>query len=180
MSRAPRILALSMAAMLVACGPAAPHVYQPSGSPQPLVRAGEFTLEISSPRDTWSAGEPIEVIATLTYLGASSDIIYGPEPDPLSLGEREIGGTRDMPASLTYYGGSVQIGPEPLVVEYRKSGGWSPGDDPNEAFYEQFFADPELRLPAGRWEVSAWARFATAAAGPYTVDTTAALWLTVE
>lgn len=180
MRRARSLLALSMVATLTACGSAAPEPYQPSGSPQPIVRGGDFTLEISSPRDTWSAGEPIEVPATLTYVGHGSTTIYGPEPDPLSFGVREIGGTREMSASLTYEGGLVEVGPEPLVVEYRKSGGWSPGDDPNEDFYEEFFADPEFRLPSGTWEVSVWARFATEEGGPYTVDTTAALWITVE
>lgn len=169
-----------MVAILGACtGPGAPSVYQPSGSPQPLVRAGEFTLEISSQRDTWPAGEPIEVTATLTYLGAGSTTIYGPEPDPLSFGVREIGGAREMPAFLTYYGAPLRVGPEPLVAEYRKSGGWSP-EDPNAAFYQEFLADPEFHLPPGRWEVYVWARFATEDGGPYTVDTTARLVLTVE
>jgi hypothetical protein len=174
-------MTLLMAAMLVACaGPTEPAVYEPSRSPRPLVRAGDFMLEISSPRESWAAGEPIAVTATLTYLGDATTTIYGPEPHPLSFGVREIGGTREMAAFLTYEGGVVRIGPEPLVVEYRKSGGWSPGDDPNEAFYERFFADPELRLPAGRWEIYVWARFATEEGGPYTVDTTARLWLTIE
>ena len=180
MRRAHPLLALSVAAVLAACGPAAPDVYQPSGSPEPIVRVGDFTLEISSPSDTWAAGEPIEVTGKLTYLGSGPATIYGPEPDPLSFGVREIGGTREMPAFLTYEGAAVEVGPQSMVVRYRKSGGWSPGDDPNEAFYEEFFADPEFRLPPGRWEITVWARFASEAGGPYTVDTTAGLWLTVE
>jgi hypothetical protein len=166
--------------MLAACGLGAPNVYQPSAPPTARVRAGDFTLEIATPLERWEAGEPIAVSATLTYEGSGTSTIYGPEPVPLSFGVREIGGTREMAAFLTYYGAPLRIGPEALVVEYRKSGGWSPGDDPNEAFYEDFFADPEFRLPAGRWEVTAWARFATEEGGPYTVDATAALVLTVE
>ena len=175
------VAAIALAGALAACaGPAAPSIYRPSASPAAKVRSGEFALEISSPRDTWQADEPIQVQATLIYSGPGTTTIYGPEPDPLSFGVREIGGTREMAAFLTYYGAPLQIGPEPLVGEYRKSGGWSPGDDPNEAFYEAFFAEPEFRLPPGRWEVYVWARFATEDGGPYTVDTTAGLWLTVE
>jgi hypothetical protein len=179
MRRARRLLAFSMAAMLAACtGPGAPDVYQPSGSPQPLVRAGDFTLEISSPRGTWHAGEPIQVTATLAYDGPGSTTIWGAGSGPIAFGVREIGGTREMGALLTADCEAHEIGPEPFVADYGKSGGWGP-DDPNSAFYEDFFDDPEFRLPAGRWEITAWARFATEECGSYTVDTRAGLVLTV-
>ncbi len=42
----------------------------------------------------------------------------------------------------------------PVALPFRKSGGFS-NDDPNAAFYKAFFADPVLRLPAGRWRVTA-------------------------
>lgn len=176
-----RWLAAGLLVLTTGCGGlGAPSVYEPTAMPEAKVRSGDFTLEISSPRDTWPAGSPIEVTATLAYNGPGSTTVYGPEPHPLSFGVREIGGTREMAASLTYAGAPIHIGPEPLVVAYRKSGGWSPGDDPNEAFYEEFFADPLFRLPPGRWEVYVWARFATEDGGRYSVDVTAGLWLTVD
>jgi hypothetical protein len=175
------MLALWTFAMLSACaGPGVPSVYQPGGSPQSMVHTGDFTLEIATSRDRWDAGQPIEVTATLTYDGPGATTIIGASSGPIAFGVREIGGTREMGESLTMDAMPRVIGPEPYVVEYRKSGGWSPGDDPNEAFYEHFFADPEFRLPAGRWEVTAWARFATEERGPYTVDTRARLVLMVE
>jgi hypothetical protein len=174
------LLALPVAVLLAGCGGAtAPRVYQPSASPQPLVRSGGFTLEITSPRDTWEAGEPIEVTATLTYLGAGSTAVWGAGSGPIAFGVREIGGTREMGALLTADCEAHEIGPGLFVAEYGKSGGWGP-DDPNAAFYQEFFGDPEFRLPAGRWEITAWARFATEECGPYTVDTRAGLVLLVE
>lgn len=176
-----RLLALWMAAMLAACaGPGSPGVYQPSAPPTAKVRVGEFTLEISSPRRTWAVGEAIEMTATLTYDGSGEVTIWGAGAGPISFSVREIGGTRAMEGLMTYDEAPHQIGPaDPIVVDYRKSGGWSPGDDPNEAFYVEFFADPGFRLPAGRWEVEAWTRFATRR-GPYDVDTRAGLVLTIE
>jgi hypothetical protein len=38
-------------------------------------------------------------------------------------------------------------------MPYRKSGGWD-GNDPNAAFYQAFFKDPRLILPAGHWQIS--------------------------
>jgi hypothetical protein len=85
-----------------------------------------------------------------------------------------------MGALLTGDCESHEIGPEPFVVEYIKSGGWDPRDDEHADFYEEFFADRQFRLPAGRWEVTASARFATEECGTYAVDITAGLVLSVE
>lgn len=174
------LLAGCVAGALVACaGPAAPRVYQPSAPPTARAHVDNFILEISSPQETWTAGEPITVTATLTYARPGAITIIGAGSGPIAFGVREIGGTREMGAFLTSDAVPHVIGPEPYVVEYGKSGGWSP-DDPNEAFYEDFFADPEFRLPPGRWEVTALARFATEDGGPYEVDARVGLVLTVE
>jgi hypothetical protein len=37
-------------------------------------------------------------------------------------------------------------------IPFQKAGAWDEAD-PNAAFYRQFFSDPLLRLPAGRWEL---------------------------
>jgi hypothetical protein len=118
--------------------------------PEATVRSGDLTLEISSPRDTWPGGSPIEVTATLTHDGSGSTTIWGPGSGLIAFGVREIGGTREMGALLTGDCESRQIGPEPFVVEYVKSGGWDPRDDEHADFYEGFFADRQFRLPAGR------------------------------
>jgi len=146
-----------------------------------MAQQGDFTIEITSVRDCWPSGEPIEVTATLSYDGTRATTIWGAGAGPVTFTVREIGGTRLMEALFTYDCESREIGPTaPIVVDYVKSGGWDPGHDPNEAFYEEYFADPEFRLPTGRWEVEAWTRFAVEECGPYAVDMRAALVLTVE
>lgn len=175
------LLAFVLAGGLAACTAGAPPVYQPSEAPLPVATTGDFTLNISSPRSTWPAEWPIEVTATLSYDGVGPTTVIGAGAGLISFGIREIGGTREMAASFTYDAVPYEIDPDaPIVAEYAKSGGWDPRSDPNTSFYEQFFADPELRLPAGQWEVSAWTRFATEEGGPYSVDMWAGMVLTVE
>ena len=176
-----RLVVLGLVGTVAACaGPGPPSAYRPSSPPTARALVDDFLLEIASPRDTWQAGEPISVTASLTYLGTGATTVIGAGSGPIAFGVREVGGTREMAALLTYDAVPHRIGPEPYLVEYRKSGGWSPGDDPNEAFYEEFFADPEFRLPPGSWEITAWARFATQDGGPYTVDTRVGLVISVE
>ena len=43
---------------------------------------------------------------------------------------------------------------EPMRRPFAKSGSWS-ADDPSAEFYEAYFRDPLLRLPPGRWEITA-------------------------
>ena len=45
----------------------------------------------------------------------------------------------------------VPVG-EPIVVPFSKSGGFSQ-EDPNAAFMEAYFADPQLTLPSGTWRI---------------------------
>jgi len=182
-----RLIALALAAAgLVAAlaargGPGGQRVYQPSAPAAGIAQQGDFTIEITSVRDRWPSGEPIDVTATLSYRGTRATTIWGAGAGPIAFTIREIGGTRLMEALFTYDCESRELGPAaPIVVDYVKSGGWDPGHDPNEAFYEEFFAEAEFRLPAGRWEVEAWTRFAVEECGPYAVDMRAALVLTVD
>lgn len=180
MKRVSLRLALSAGALLAACaGPGAPSVQQPGGPPQPIVREGDFTLEISSPRDRWASGEPIEVTATLTYERPGSTTIIGPGAGPIAFGVRQLDGSREMGAVMT--GDAVEhvIGPETYVAEYRKSGGWDPGDE-HADFYKEFFDEPEFRLPAGRWEVTARAWFSATEDARRSIEMVAGLVLTVE
>ena len=43
---------------------------------------------------------------------------------------------------------------EALVVPFAKTGAYQ-GDDPAVGFWQQYFADPVLRLPAGRYRIHA-------------------------
>lgn len=172
--------AMCLAATLGACGTVgAPNASDPEPRPA-IVQDGEFQLEIVAPRLEWSADEPIEVTATLRYLGAADKIqIGGSGAGPIAFGVYELGGTRRMEALINADCAPHELAPnEPIVAAYTKSGGWVP-DDPNIAFYEAFFADPEFRLPPGRWQVEAWSRFGSGDCGGRQVDMRASVILTV-
>jgi hypothetical protein len=47
-----------------------------------------------------------------------------------------------------------------MVIPFVKSGGYG-YDDPLASFYQAYFADPDLRLPAGTWTIQATASFYT-------------------
>ena len=180
--RRPRsLLAFVLAGGLAACAAGAPPIYQPSETPDAVVRSGDFTLKIASPSSHWPLDWPITVTATLSYDGATPTTVIGAGTGLISFGVREIGGTREMSASFTSDSVPNDISPDaPIVDENVKSGGRDTGSDPNTSFYEAFFADPEFRLPAGQWEVNAGTRFAPEEGGPYSVDMWAGLVLTVE
>ena len=63
----------------------------------------------------------------------------------------------------------------PLV----KSGGWS-ADDPNAAFYDAFFAAPDIRLPPGTWEVTGHASFSEGDCGGPNHDITTTARIVVQ
>jgi hypothetical protein len=120
---------------------------------------GPFRLELVLPRATWSTSEPVEAQATLRYLLPGTVELGGSGAGVLGYSALELDGTRRMDAA--WQGDCARWplgGGAPITTGLVKSGGWS-GDDPNAAFYEAFFADPEYHLPAGRWLITAHAMF---------------------
>ena len=77
-------------------------------------------------------------------------------------------------------GFTYTIGPDqPITTQYQKSGAIDPGE-PNEAFYEAFFADPLFHLPAGSWRVEAWTQLFVGGCDGRRVELRASLLLTVQ
>ena len=141
-----------------------------------------FLLTISSPRQTWAAGEPIEVSAALSYLGPAATQVWGPGPGGhIGFDLVELNGRRKLQAAWHLACQSWLMTRNPITTAFRKSGGWS-ADDPDVDWYEAFLADPEFRLPAGRWRVTATAPFSLGpdACGGPSVDLRASVTLIVE
>jgi len=121
---------------------------------------GAFRLTIATDHDRYRAGQVIEVVATLTYLG--------PDPSTVALGSGSglvgFGVKSDDPAIDIGPAFTTDCAPWPFVrdeiVEYpfSKSGGFG-NDDPLADFYRSYFEMPELRLPAGTWTIYAGASF---------------------
>lgn len=121
----------------------------------------EFRLTIIAPRTIYRSDEPIEVRATLTYIGpAAVAEVAGSGSGVVGFRLEDLEGPLDQePISTSdcvphHFARGVA-----LQVPFQKSGGWS-ADDANAAFWKAFFDDPVLRLPAGRWRITAVASFA--------------------
>lgn len=181
---------IAVAAVIgVSIGANNPFIGGPPPSPSPdqlavseSVTDGNFQLTISAPRATWSSDEAIDVEATLKLIGPNTEAtLWGSGSGPIGFSVVEVGGDRRMDAAWQADCSPHAITADaPITVPFAKSGGYS-ADDPNAAFYEAFFADPELRLPAGEWQVSAVALFDagdTCTATP--IEMSVSLTLTIE
>ncbi|MBA2718615.1 MAG: hypothetical protein H0U52_05115 [Chloroflexi bacterium] len=155
--RATVLLALAFAA--VACG----GTPAPSGDPattDPVVAVSGvdhgFVLTVALPRLQWLSSEQIPVATTLTWTGAApKQEIWGSGSGHVSFVFRELGG-----AGRTMGGGGTDdcrstsyVRGQPAAIPVAKSGGFG-GEDPHAAFYEQWYREPGLRLPAGRWQLT--------------------------
>lgn len=138
-----------------------PDSAAPAGTPpSSTVRSGDFTLTISADKAVYAPGEPMEVVAELVYDGEAEAVqLSGVEHLIAGFGARQLNGPLFMEADWNLPGVCHELRPgEPITRSYAKSAGWS-SDDPSAGFYEQWVTDPELWLPAGRWQVDAIADF---------------------
>jgi hypothetical protein len=121
---------------------------------------GDFRLDLVVEQDRYRAGQPIQANATLTYLGSAPSVtLWGSGTGILGIGARQLDGPIDPGGASTSDCVAYELTPdEPMRAETGKSGGFS-ADDPLADFYEAYFADPLLRLPAGLWEIAAGAGF---------------------
>ena len=129
-------------------------------APSAQTADGDFRLTISAPRTVWRTDEVIELGATLEYFGTPRETtLRGSGSGPVVFSLVELTGERRMGAAYTSDCATHVIGvDDPIVTPYQKSGGYS-ADEPDAAFWEAFFADPELHLPPGQWRVTAEALF---------------------
>ncbi|MDF2537539.1 MAG: hypothetical protein K0S76_560 [Herbinix sp.] len=113
-----------------------------------------FELKLYVDKNIFREDELIKCHATLEYVGEEESItIYHGNP-LLGFGLKDNiyfeGGysTFDELISTTFFKG------QPVYYEYVKSGGWS-AEDPYVEFYKEFYSERDLRLPTGRYELSA-------------------------
>lgn len=143
---------------------------------------GSFELTLRAERDRYRSDEAIAIAATWTYLGPAETIeITGSGGGIVGFGLREIGGRRQLQAARTADCRIYRFTRgQPTAQPYVKSGGFSPDTDPDAAFWADFFKDGELRLPAGRWEISAVADYLGAGCTLPSVTVTASVTLTID
>jgi hypothetical protein len=117
---------------------------------------GDFRLELVVQQERYRAGQPIIADMTLTYLGDEPSLsLWGSGLGVLGSRLRQIDGSIEHGWATTTDCRPHPIAPgEPMHSPFVKSGGHS-ADEPNADFYEAYFRDPLLRLPPGRWEITA-------------------------
>lgn len=115
-----------------------------------------FQLTVEVGKREYAAHEPISISTLLRYVGAADETLVTNSGSGLvgfSIeqvdGPFDPGGERNADCSQSRYRRGHVEG-----VPFSKSGGWSPSD-PLADLYRAFFADPELRLPAGTYRITA-------------------------
>lgn len=154
-----RVPATMVAGLLLAAGCAiGPTEGTPAGTSIVDGQAHDdaFRLTIHAERPTYRTGEAIGTSATLTY--------FGPEPavDVVGSGSGLVGfGLRQLDGQLKMGPGwldSCRTYPmsrgTAVAVPFVKSGGFIP-TDPDGPFWQAYFAERDLLLPAGTWQIDA-------------------------
>ena len=123
---------------------------------------GSFVLSLASVQDRYRAGQLIEIDATVSYTGSAAEVVALGSSHSL-VGFALEGGDPPVLITPAYTSDCAphSITPaQPLTYPFSKSGSSSP-DDPDIAFRQSYFADRELRLPAGTWTIRAASGFYT-------------------
>jgi len=115
--------------------------------------ANDFMLNLFADQRVYRTTDAIQIWATLEYIGEYDEITIW-HSVPSIIFTITDGNTFDM-------GGSVVDVLEETVLqkgevyrfEFQKGGGWS-ADDPDADFWQSFFAEADLRLPAGEYTIA--------------------------
>ena len=123
-----------------------------------------FRLTLEASQDRYRAGQAIAIVATLTYLGPDAEAVARGSSHALVGFELEGGDpvVTINPAFTTDCSPQPLTRAVPVAFPFAKSGS-SSENDPDIAFRRAYFADPVLRLPAGRWTVTAVTSFGSGA-----------------
>jgi hypothetical protein len=131
---------------------------------------GPFRLTLGLLHAVYRTTDAINGIATLELTSGTEATIGVAANGALGFSFDEVGGTRHMGAIFlqSCHEETIQPG-SPITSPIKQSGGFSP-DDPNADFYRSFFADPEVHLPPGSWDITAVASFLDGGCGTGSVS----------
>lgn len=136
---------------LAACGSADPPADLPLSN---VAEADGFTLDVTVDDPVVLSGDQITLEASLAFNGPGNATLSGSGAGPVafSVTRPSDGLTSGGPAwtgdcvRLEFAAGDAKRYP------FEKSGGYSE-DEPNAGFLREYFSQPELRLPVGRWRI---------------------------
>ncbi|HSL34022.1 MAG TPA: hypothetical protein VK871_10270 [Candidatus Limnocylindrales bacterium] len=154
-ARAAPIVALLAGLLVGACGGDGP----PEPTPGAVILDGRddgFLLVLRVAADVVDGGDPIDIDASLTWQGpAPRATVWGSGSGVVSFVLAQLDGDLSVGGAMTADCASHEFERlVPVEIPFTKSGGFS-ADDPHADFYRAFYADPVLRLPAGRWRLTA-------------------------
>ena len=118
-----------------------------------------FRLTFELPKDTWTAGEKISGLATLSVTGPKGVDVGRSGGGFFGFEFADTAGIHDIQPVWTADCDGDRIEPgKPVTSPIKKTGGFS-ADDPDASFERAFLNDPIIELPAGDWRISAMASF---------------------
>lgn len=128
------------------------------GCPSSSSIDGNYKLELVLPHLAWKVGDPISGSADLGLTDSLPAKVAGAS-ELIAFAFDEVGGNRHVAPSWLESCVVYPLDPaSPTNVALYKSGGFI-GNEPDVDFLRSFFADPQIHLPAGAWDITAIAAF---------------------
>ncbi|SFJ41207.1 hypothetical protein SAMN02799624_04371 [Paenibacillus sp. UNC496MF] len=122
--------------------------------PKPVYRDELFELKLHIERTTVKAGEPIAASASLTYIGDQPKITVWGARSFLTFAIHDANGFAMEGASTAERAPTGLNRGQTYAYPFFKSGGYD-SQAPDADFWRAFYAEKELRLPAGRYVLEA-------------------------
>jgi hypothetical protein len=127
--------------------------------PSAAATEGAFRLELVLPHLDWKASDAITGTAILSFDGSAPTTIYGSDLSVIVFSYAEVGGRRKVdPVWISDCAGRPLDPATPLNADLSKSGAM-PNSGPDADFLRSFLTGPDVRLPAGTWDITALATF---------------------
>ncbi|RCW39729.1 hypothetical protein [Paenibacillus prosopidis] len=125
-----------------------PVVTEKMAEPKLKHKFDGFEMKLNIDKTDFKIGEPIELSASLNYIGEEDAItVWGPRSKVIFT--LTDGKEFDMEGASTMDLVPLEIAQgETLEFPFSKSGGYD-SDDPDAEFWKKFYAEKELLLPAG-------------------------------
>lgn len=115
---------------------------------------GDLTLSVTAIPAVAQANEVIEVTAQLINAGSEPVTVSGPGSGVVFFSVTRLeDGLSSGPPVMEDDCAPHEFHPDqPAAFPFKKSGAFT-DEDPDAGFRRSYFADPELRLPAGAWRI---------------------------
>jgi len=159
-----RLMAFGLCLSVLGCtGAQATGTTIPSSTlkPTPISHAegvqGSYRLVFDVPKGSWTTGEAMDGVATLSVTGPSGLDVGGSGGGLIGFAFAEVGGVRRIDPVWSADCAPYRLDPS-LTSHIKKSGALDPAN-PDADFYASFFSDPQVHLPPGDWTISAIADF---------------------